>query len=102
MVLVLTAVKVGLEVVAMFWMVLMTPAPLSEKLGELKVAMPRGLPSALAFLRVTVPPEPEELEMVPAPDCESTEVTAAAPAQLARVWRQKVSVVAELTGMVMV
>jgi hypothetical protein len=52
--------NVGVEVVAMPWMVLMTPA-LSVKFVLLKAAIPLVLPSALASSIVMVPSEPLEL-----------------------------------------
>src|SRR5665811_426382 len=66
--------KVGLEVVAMFWMVLITPL-LAEKFVLLKVAMPLVRPSAAALLMVTALPMPLELLMVRAPVRPSKEVT---------------------------
>ncbi len=50
------ALKVGAEPVAMSWIVLMTPAPLSLKLVALKAAIPLVAPSALASLMVMVLP----------------------------------------------
>ena len=55
--------KVGLEVVAIPWMVLITPL-LAVKLVLLKVAMPLVEPSAAALLMVIVPATPVELAKV--------------------------------------
>ena len=59
--------KVGLEMVAISWMVLITPLPLSVKLVALKVAIPLVVPSAAALLMVMVPALPELLASVSTP-----------------------------------
>src|SRR5512141_1465340 len=74
--------KVGLAVVAMFWMVLMTPAPLSVKLALLKVAIPLVVASALASLMVMVLPTPAVLLMIRAPVRVSRLLTPPAPVQV--------------------
>ena len=59
--------NVGVADVLMFWIVLISPEPLSEKLVELKVAIPRVDESALALLMVIVPASPVELDRVSTP-----------------------------------
>jgi len=74
--------NVGLEVVAMFWMVLMVPVPLSWKLVALKVAIPLVEASALALLMVTVVPIPVLLARSKAPVKASRLLTPPAPVQV--------------------
>lgn len=60
-------VKVGEAPLLMFWIVLITPEPLSEKLVELNVDIPLVEPLATALSIVMVEPPDTELAMVSAP-----------------------------------